>query len=178
MRKIRLFAALLTAATLAVPHPAQAINTLAYSWVVDCANPSGASTGSLGITLPSGIYLVAVEGACTYGTQTTHTYNVRACLPNGANPCVNTGANVTGVPGATCIVGVSGVYHQTCDPNGVWLPGCGWWFTVQVNNQCLSVQHTSGLISHGGGAMTARVLDGRYDDNVGQFVVTATWTPL
>lgn len=179
MRITRLLAPVVVAVAMAVPQQARAVNTPVVSFVVDCANPNGASTGSLGLELPSGRYFVTVAGACTFATNTTHSYPVGTCVsPVHTLPCVSTGTAVHNVPGATCTIGVGGVYHHTCGPQGVWLPLCGWWYTVQVDGQCLELQQQAGFVNHPGGPMTARVVDGPYADNVGQFVVTAFWTPL
>lgn len=179
MRITRSLAAFATVAALAMPAaPSHALSSLAITFTVDCANPNGASTGSLGIDMPSGRYLVTVAGACSF-TKVPGDVPVSTCLHGLPQPCVDTGVYVRGVPGEACIVGVGIRYVQVCQDRGVWDPGCSWWFTVQVDGQCLTtVPHQVGIVNHPGGPMTAKVLDGPYGDNTGTFVVTAVWTPL
>ena len=183
MRLTRILGTIAAVAALALSAaPAQAVNTLAYTFVVNCATGS-ASTGDLGVTLPSGKYLVTVAGACTFSNGgTPASVPVDTCVhPLEGYPCVSTGAAVNSVPRAACIVSAGIAYEQVCNDRGVWQPLCDWWFTVKVNEQCLTtVPHTVGVIDHGGGAMTARVLDaaGSNWDNTGVFTVTAVWTPL
>lgn len=181
MRLPRLLAPVAGLAALAFPPaPAQAVNTLAYTFTVDCRT-GYATTGSLGVTLPSGRYLVTVAGACSFSAGGTGSVPVDTCVhPLEGLPCAQTGISVNNVPREACIVGLGIAYEQVCQDRGVWLPYCDWWFTVKVNDQCLTtVPHTVGVINHNGGAMTARVLDGStlYYDNVGTFTVTAVWTP-
>lgn len=180
MRFVRILAPMAAVAALALPaSPARAVNTPVYTFTVDCAVGT-ASTAGLGVELPSGRYLVTVAGACSYDGDIDRTVPVSTCLhPLEAYPCVNTGVSVSNVPGEACIVGAGTVYAQTCVDRGVWQPLCDWWFTVKVNDQCLTtVPHQVGIVQHNGGAMTARVVDGNYADNIGVFTVTAVLTPL
>lgn len=122
MRIARFVAPAAAVAALALPQsPAQAVNTLAYSWVVHCNNLQQQPTPLL--ELPKGTYAVTVEGACTFGVTTTHSVPVSTCVnPLQSLPCVNTGAQVNNVPGATCYVGVGAAVAQTCSP-GVYTTG-------------------------------------------------------
>jgi hypothetical protein len=180
IRLTRVLAAAAAVAALAMPQQAQAVNTLAFSWVIDC-NVSGNQYAPL-VTMPTGRYVVTVAGACTYGIDDTHSIRVSTCgvSPLPAGPCVDTGASVNGVPGTTCYVGGGIGYVQTCAPPGAYLPGCGGIFTVTVEGQCLNlVPHHVGIVDHtNGGAMFATAVDSFYGDNIGAFVVTAVWTPL
>ena len=185
MRLTRILGTVAAAAALALPTaPAQAVNTPAFTFTVDCET-GFASTGSLGVTLPSGNYVVTVAGACSFADRPPASWvPVDTCIhPLGSLPCVSTGVTVSNVPRAVCMVGVGIVEAQACGDTarGVFQPLCDGYFTVKVDEQCLTtVPHTVGVIYHGGGAMTARVLDstGDYWDNTGVFTVTAVWTPL
>lgn len=178
-----LWAAAAVAALAFPPAPAQAVNTLAYTFKVDCANPVNTSTAD--VTLPSGRYLVTVAGACTFSNSADPaSVPVDTCVhPLESLPCVRTGASVDNVPRAACMVGAGAAYAYPCagTERGVWQPACGGWFTVLVNHQCLTtVPHHVGVVTHDGGSMVARVVDstGFHYDNVGVFTVTAVWTPL
>ena len=181
MSRITRFAmpALAMAALAFPPSQAHAVNSLAYTWTIDCANPNATSTGPL-VTMASGTYLVTVTGACSYGVDTTHSVPVTTCVsPVNTLPCLDTGMSVNNVPGYTCVVGGGIAHAATCPTPGAYVSGCGGSFTVVVNEQCLSaVPNQAGLISHGGGAMTARTIDSGHYNNIGAFVVTAVWTPL
>ena len=185
MRLTRILGTVAAVAALALPAtPAQAVNTPAYTFTVDCNRASATSTSELGVTLPSGNYLVTVAGACTFTHQGVATVPVDTCVhpvSTWGYPCVDTGADVNGVPRDVCVIGVGIVNTEECvgRPRGVYLPFCYGAFTVVVNEQCLTtVTHNVGFVSHGGGAMTARVLDSVHGDNLGTFTVTAVWTPL
>lgn len=168
---------LVAAAALAMPTQAQSVNTLAVSWVVNCADSNAAAAPLL--TLPMGTYVVTAEGACSLSFPQSHTVPVTTCVsPVNTLPCVDTGIRVNQVPGATCNVSAGAAFASTCTPVG-YVPGPCTVGTIVINeSRCLDIGGVAGVIAHGGGSMTARMVDTFYGDNAGAFVVTAVWTPL
>ena len=164
-----------------VPQQASAVNSPVFSWVVDCANP-GNQYAPVVTTMPTGKYLVTVQGVCSFGFGTTHSLRVSTCgvSPLPAGPCVDTGASVNDIPGATCIVGAGPAHAQTCPAPGAYVPGCGGSFTVTVEGQCLIGANLTGVVDHTNpfAPLYATVVDSGHADNVGAFVVTAVRTPL
>lgn len=163
----------------AAASPAPAVQSLTYSWAVPCDDGDGVySDEALGVTLPSGTYAVTVAGACSIAALSL--WNISAGTPcstsaTGPIPCVS--ATVGNVPSELCGTATGPVYTQQCDQWAIItsVGSCGDG-TVAVNGTCLTAG-TAGLVTHTGGAMHARYLDSRYDDNLGAFIVTATWTP-
>ena len=172
--RMRILMPLTAVAAFAAPVQADAVNVPAITFAVPCTS-SSTSTGSLGITLPSGTYAVTVEGACSIGFTSVHSIPLSTCPVTGP-PCVDSGGSVT-LPGATCNVSAGAVAVGTCYATSPHVNGCGHPGTVRVNGQCLALQ-TAGLVTHGGGPMVAGVVDSNYGDNVGAFVVTAVLTAL
>lgn len=158
--------------------PSEALQTPAFTFVVDCRDPDGVGTNDFGLDMPNGWYAVTAVGACAPGNSPT-SFNVGTpcSLPVvGSIPCVSPGVTVSNVPGAACWVTVNGVSVQPCPGgNGATLLGCD--LVIVVDNQCL-IAGTAGTIYHNPGPMRARYADCCHGDNVGFYVVTAVWTPL
>lgn len=165
---------LLLLAVAIVPQPAGAVNLPAYTLVVPCWASGGVSSGPL-VTLPSGVYAVTIEGACDFGVATSPAISQPVNTPCNAPPVYNvpcvSGASVD-VPMAACFLSVGVAYTYCGISNGV--ANCHQY--VAVNGQCFPLG--AGLLSHGGGSVSARYVDGHYADNVGAFTVTFTLTPL
>lgn len=177
--RLALLGALVGIVGIGTALPAESANLPTWTWVVSCADPDGVSTTeTLGTTLPSGTYLVTVEGACVHTAPGSRDLNVGTpCSAPlvGTIPCA-TLTTVHNVPGTACPLATTAqVWTEPCTPS-VTLGTCAT-FTVVVNGQCL-VTGTAGLVTHAGGGMNARFIDGFYSDNTGYFVVTAVLTPL
>lgn len=178
--RLALLGALVVVMGIGTALPAQSLNPQVWTWVVDCADSNGVNTTeTLGTTLPSGRYLVTVEGACTHTSPGLRDLNVGTpcTAPTvGPIPCT-TVTTVHNVPGQACaLVTVTTVSAETCIPS-VANNGCT--FTVIVNGQCL-IAGTAGVVNHGGPnlGMHAQFADGFYGDNIGFYVVTAVLTAL
>lgn len=175
-RLARVLVPLALAASAVLPSaatPANAVQSLAYTFAVPCNDPS--PTPSL-VDLPSGRYAVAYVGACTYdiGHTSSVPVNTPCTLPTvGTVPCVST--TVNNVPGVLSQISTGSVDVKGFVPS-VAPTDCGTDAHVEVDGQCVPLN--AGTIAHGGGVMTAWFADGAHADNLGAFLVTVVWTPL
>lgn len=178
MRLVRLLAPLALAANAAFPHTsANAVQTLAFTFPVLCADPVGFGTGGL-LDLPSGSYVVTTVGACStvggfYGTSVGTPCNE----PVTGTPIPCTSVNVGNIPSGVCNTS-TGDIRTICNPTlGVTQAGCGH-YGIQINGNCVNGQVAT--YWHGGGPMTVRFHDDGccYGDNVGALLVTVVWTPI
>lgn len=178
--RVAVLGALVAAVGIGTALPAHSLNPQTWTWVVDCRDADGVNTTeTLGTTLPSGVYLVSVEGACSHTGTGLQDLNVGTpcTVPLvGPVPCT-TAATIHNVPAAACSQDTTaGINVVPCSPALGQPPSC--FDTVLVDGQCL-VSGTVGLVTHGANTgMTARFLDTIYGDNTGFFVVTAALTPL
>lgn len=177
MRRItRLLLPLAVAAGIAVPTGAHATDTLAWTFAVPCASPAGATTPA-GIGLPTGVYAVTVSGACAVD------FGLRS-VPVGGTPCT---APVVGpVPCTSPVTTINNAptFGQVSTGSGddittapsVSLPGCGLLY-ITIDGNCFAGQ--AGTYNRTiSGPMTVAFVDTYYPDNVGELIVTVTWTPL
>jgi hypothetical protein len=176
-RFLRVLAPLTIAAGLAIPAPAHALQSLAYTFVVDCANPGG--TNSL-VGLPNGTYAVAAVGACAVNGSYPYTVGTPCSLPVvGTIPCVPSITTINNFPGQLCTTSIGGVFVSLlCGPlPNAGLTGCANLF-IEIDGVCLGGQAGLHFRAVGGGPMNVRFHDSLYTDNIGFFVVTVVWTPL
>lgn len=174
MRRLAALLSCALAALAASAAPTHAVQSLAYTFVVDCANPGG--TNSL-VGLPNGTYAVTVAGACTVNGPYSTPVGGTPCV--GALPCLSPITVVNNVPGPTCTVATGGVEAAgLCGPRAA-LTGCANLY-VAVDGACLGGQ--AGLRYRapgaGGTPMNVRFVDSNYADNAGVLLVTVAWTPL
>jgi len=173
MRPVRLLACLGLAAVAVVPQPAGAVQTLAYTFAVNCADSVGTTTVS-GLEFPNGRYAVAVVGACVtnIGSRSSMTVGTPCDLPVvGGVPCTST--TVNNLPWEACDVSTGSAGTRGCN---VVTSRCVEGLDILINGICVDGQVA--FHDHSGGPMTVRFSDSRYDDNAGAFLVTVVWTPL
>jgi hypothetical protein len=161
--------------------PAHAVDSVSFTWTLDCSDENGVGSEEFGINLVPGTYAVTVTGACSVGTE--FDYDVTASTPCtlplvGGVPCVT--PTVSGIPGAACYTSTGTLQLQTCEGPLPTTNGCPGLYTVTVNGFCpSSVPGAVGFFTHSSytpSPMRAAFNDvaGWYWDNVGVFVVTAT----
>lgn len=182
MRLTRLLVPLALAASLALPHTgAGAVQTLTFTFAVQCDDPNGTASNELAdITLPSGTYAYSVAGVCTVGGLGHSTGTTTPCWPpfTGPIPCATVTAG--NLPHALCNTSTGGT-RTACDPLlGVTsAPGVQQWcgqYSLLIGDDCIVGQ--AGAFYHEGGVMAARVNDVNHADNVGALLVTVVFTPL
>lgn len=146
---------LLVLLTALAPPPAQALDTVIVEFTVPCHEPDGAASPAAYGNLPSGIYTYSIWGACNYAMNAP----------------------------ADCYVSLhSAIYHgcgseveiTNCDEDTYRS------LNVWINDACVgpSPGHT---VFHPGGPIRAKFHEidvSHYGDNVGEFVISLTWTPL
>ncbi len=171
MNRLRLVLAALAVLFGAASPSATAVNTVAFTFAVDCADPDGTSSDDIApIQFPTGTYQVTIAGACLYGAFNNYAVSTPCSGPTGSVPC----ATVNNIP-AACMVSTGGVATENCGMSTV--AHC-WAYRVEVDGQCLAFDN-AGFINHTAqGPIRARFLDCCHSDNVGVFLVTVVWTPL
>lgn len=179
MRRIVLGLIAVFVFTLGLPRPSEALQSLTWEFVIDCADPSGMSTSELGFDMPSGVYAATVEGACLIDFEPGRRGAVVIGTPCSAPivgpiPCIPEIETVENVPRPLCWIQAAEVWVQGCDGLNVVLNGCT--YVVLVDGNCLPLG--KGSFYHNPGPMRAWFDDGHYPDNVGLFTITVVWTPL
>lgn len=160
--------------------PANALQSLAYAFVVDCKAPGG--TDSL-VGLPNGTYVVTIAGGCSIHDNIGFPVGATPCsVPVvGTVPCLSPITTINNFPGEACGWSTGAVEVNVLCPAGTVpaLVGCGLLY-VAIDGVCLNGQ--AGLHyrppSLGGAPMNVRFVDSNYADNDGALLVTVVWTPL
>ena len=168
------FAALATGLLSAAAVPASAVSTLTFAFVVLCDDTAGTSSSEFGFDFPTGSYLVTVTGGCLYGATTNYSVSTPCAGPAGPMPC----ATVNNVP-AVCRLHLGSVSTGDCGTTAQFNCSGGSPYYVELDGRCVP----DGVAVHyhaTPGPMTAKFVDCGwcYADNVGAYIVTATWTPL
>lgn len=155
-------AAAVAICSVAFTSPAHAVVAV---MVVPCNQPT--ATTSL-TTAPSGQYQATVVGACNWAGERVYNVGPVDVPPCTSGPCATVG--VSNIPGETCgtTTGLVRV-EATCGAPVAVVTDC--MLQVTVDGQCLTVRGTTGQITHGGGAFTARFEDNGHWDNSGYFLV-------
>lgn len=177
-----IFAAAVVLTGVVAATPAQAVDTVAYTWVVPCNDPDGVGTDEQGVFFIPGAYAVTATGACTISDTSVFGFGVTtpcSALVVGPVPCV--GATVSNLPGEACWTSFSVAITRPCDPAGVTVNGPCSAYTIRITastDTCLNlVPGAAGFVAINTLtplSMRAVLTDCCHSDNTGYFVITAT----
>lgn len=182
-RAVRLlFAAAVAVASIAVASPANAVDTVSFTWTVPCNDANGVGTNEYDMYFIPGAYVVTATGACTLDDNSLYGFGATTpctALLVGAIPCA--GATVSNLPGEACWTTFSAVQTHPCAPAGATVNGACSPYTIRITttgDTCLNLAPgVAGFVAITTAtplSMRAVLVDCCHSDNTGYFVITAT----